>query len=92
MTRDELITKVSESSGVTKNTVSNVVKTLFMEMEQAFAQGEDVSIKNFGRFDVTTTKEHEGRNPQTGEPIIIPEKKRIRFTTGEPLRRVINNY
>ena len=92
MTRDELITKVSESSGVTKNTVSNVVKTLFMEMEQAIAQGEDVSIKNFGRFDVTTTKEHEGRNPQTGEPIIIPEKKRIRFTTGEPLRRVINNY
>ena len=62
-----------------------------MEMEQAFAQGEDVSIKNFGRFDVKITKEHEGRNPQTGEPIIIPEKKRIRFTTGEPLRRVINN-
>ncbi len=92
MTRDELITKVSESSGVTKNTVSNVVKTLFMEMEQAFTQGEDVSIKNFGRFDVTTTKEHEGRNPQTGEPIIIPEKKRIRFTAGEPLRRVINNH
>lgn len=92
MTRDELITKVSESSGVTKNTVSNVVKTLFMEMEQAFAQGKDVSIKNFGRFDVTTTKEHEGRNPQTGEPIIIPEKKRIRFTAGEPLRRVINNH
>lgn len=92
MTRDELITKVSESSGVTKNTVSNVVKTLFMEMEQAFTQGEDVSIKNFGRFDVTITKEHEGRNPQTGEPIIIPEKKRIRFTAGEPLRRVINNH
>jgi DNA-binding protein HU-beta len=50
------------------------------------ANGGSVVLVGFGKFDTLKTKERTGRNPQTGEPMTIPEGKRPRFAAGKDFK------
>ena len=49
-------------------------------------RGEGCTIRGFGRFQVTTRAARTGKNPKTGEPVEIPERKRVKFTPSKSFR------
>ncbi len=90
MNRQELVTKVGESTGVSKNVVNKVIDSFIESVTQALKSGDDVRLVGFGTFSVHHRDQMEGRNPRTGEKITIPASKRPKFKSGSPLIDAIN--
>lgn len=88
MTEKELIDRVSKATGAvaTKAHIKAIVGASFEEITKALARGDDFSYSGFGRFYPAQTRERKGRNPKTGEEIVIPAKKVARFRPGKVLR------
>ena len=69
---------------------AELVDTVFEVIRQTLESGEDVLISSFGKFAVRKKKERRGRNPQTGEPIMISPRKVVTFKCAGVLRDKIN--
>ena len=91
MNRQELLSKLSEKNGMTKKD-NDVFLTSFTEaVTEELAQGGDVSLVGFGKFSVVERAERIGRNPQSGEEIIIKASKAPKFKAGKVLKEATNN-
>lgn len=78
MTKNDLIEKISNLMP-SKKEAAIVVNKIFDEMLEAIVNGEKVVITGFGSFNLLVTQTKKGRNPKTGETIIIEPKKKIKF-------------
>ena len=91
MVRSELIERLSRRSGhLAGRDVELGVEVMLEQMAQVLASGERIEIRGFGAF---TTRIHPSRltrNPRTGEPVMVPSKRVIRFKPGAELRRRVN--
>ena len=56
-----------------------VVNRMFDAMRKALQDGDKVVVQGFGSFHVVMRKSKPARNPRTGEPVIIPPRRRIKF-------------
>lgn len=72
MKKAELITAVSEQSGVTKREAEKIIHATFQCLTDAMVQGERVSIPSFGTFETKERTARYGQIPSTGERIWIP--------------------
>ena len=78
MTKNDLIEKIAKLMP-SKKEATIVVNKLFEEMLNAIINGEKVVITGFGSFNLLVTQTKKGRNPKTGETILIEPKKKIKF-------------
>jgi len=78
LTKNDLIDKISILMP-SKKDAAVVVNKLFEEMLAAIVNGEKVVITGFGSFNLLVTQTKKGRNPKTGETILIEPKKKIKF-------------
>jgi integration host factor subunit alpha len=60
-------------------------------IKSTLESGEDVLISNFGKFCVKKKRERRGRNPSTGEALMLAPRKRVTFRSSRKLRDRINN-
>lgn len=67
-----------------------IVGSLFEKIKDTLARGEDVLITGFGKFQVKFKWARKGRNPQTGETIIIRSSRTVTFKASRKLREKIN--
>jgi integration host factor subunit alpha len=67
-----------------------LVEGLFHIIKQALSKGEDVHIAGFGRFQTRFRWARPGRNPSTGEKIILPSHRTVTFRTSARLRKKLN--
>ena len=86
MNKNDLISSVAESSGLTKADAGRAVDGVFDSIASALASGDDVRIVGFGSFSVANRAASTGRNPRTGEEIQIPASKQPKFKAGAPLK------
>ena len=91
MNKNDLISSVAESSGLTKADAGRAVDGVFDSIASALASGDDVRIVGFGRFSVANRAASTGRNPRTGEEIQIPASKQPKFKAGAPLKSAVNS-
>ena len=91
MNKNDLISSVSESSGLTKADAGRAVDGVFDSIASALASGDDVRIVGFGSFSVANRAASTGRNPRTGEEIQIPASKQPKFKAGAPLKSAVNS-
>jgi len=82
----ELIAAVAIKGEMSKKDSEKVVTAVFEVIEETLAQGEKVSLVNFGTFEVKDRAERQGRNPKTQEPITIPATKAPAFKAGKGLK------
>lgn len=71
---------------VSRGAVDRVVEEVFSTLGDAFVDGKCVNIKDFGKFEVKHRQERQGRNPATGESIVIPAKTVPKFTFSKSLK------
>ncbi len=91
MNKNDLISSVAESSGLTKADAGRAVDGVFDSIASALASGDDVRIVGFGSFSVANRAASTGRNPRTGEEIQIPASKQPKFKAGAPLKSAVNS-
>ncbi|MEJ5299661.1 MAG: integration host factor subunit alpha [Thermodesulforhabdaceae bacterium] len=89
---ERLYAKLQQYPKITKGDCARFVETIFELMKEGLAKGEDVLISGFGKFCVRTKNERRGRNPQTGESIMLSPRKVITFRCSGVLKKRMNHY
>jgi DNA-binding protein HU-beta len=89
MNKSELISKMAELAGVPKVQAEKLLDALIQAITEAVEKGSAVRLIGFGTFEVVRRAERAGRNPRTGEPLKIPEKKVVRFRAGKKLNKAV---
>ena len=85
MTKSELIEKISETLKLPAGKAEAIVNTIFDSMVKALERGEGIEIRGFGSFTVRKYKAYEGRNPRTGETVMVPAKMAVMFKQGREM-------
>ena len=89
-TKSDLIQAVIEENGFSKKKASDTVEKLIEIIKRTLESGDDVLISRFGKFCVKEKKERIGRNPATGESMILPSRKVVTFKSSNKLRKLLN--
>ena len=90
MNRTDLFRAMATKTGQTlKDTAASLIAFIDVVME-SLASGEKVGLVGFGTFEVSERAEREGRNPQTGETIILKASKTPRFKAGKAFKDMLN--
>ena len=79
LTKIQIVETVQSQTGFTKNRSYQIVENLLELIKDTLASDEDVLISNFGKFCVNNKKERRGRNPATGEDLILETRKVVSF-------------
>lgn len=89
MNKSELIELVAEKAGMSKKDSETAVKAVLESITEGLVKGEKVQLVGFGTFEVRNRKEREGRNPATGEKIMIKALKVPAFKPGKALKEIV---
>lgn len=90
MNKLELIKEVSERAGLTQVATKDVVEAVLYVITNELIKGEKVTIAGFGTFEVRERAERMGRNPQSGETMLIAASKNVKFKAGKALKDKVN--
>jgi integration host factor subunit alpha len=90
LTRKDLIESVSNCTGVSKAQSKRTIENLFEILKENLANGEDVLISGFGKFLVKDKGWRRGRNPMTGEDLMLEQRRVVRFRCAGVLKARIN--
>lgn len=90
VTYSDIVNALSKKTGFSKQKSEAFIKTLLNQVKDELKDSGKASITNFGSFKVKDVAEREGKNPQTGDPIIIPAHKRVSFSPYKSLRESVN--
>lgn len=91
LTKNEIISKVHDM-GFTRKQSAQVIESILEIIKGSLTVGEDVLISGFGKFCVRHKRSRRGRNPATGEDLILPERKVVTFKCSGKLREKINPF
>lgn len=83
MTKSQFVAKLAEQSGLSKKQADTVLTEMVNMIIGAVKKGDAVKIPNLGAWKKRKTSARMGRNPQTGEPIKIPAKRRLKFVVAK---------
>lgn len=86
MNRAELVTSVAEKAEITKKDASAAIDAVFDTITDTLANNDKVQLVGFGTFEVRERSERTGKNPRTGEEMIIPATKVPAFKAGKALK------
>ena len=90
LTKIQIVESINNEIGIPKNKSTEIVETLLEIIKRTLASGEDVMISNFGRFCVKEKSERKGRNPATGEDLMLEPRKVVTFKCSGKLRDRVN--
>ena len=86
MVKHDILTQVVNRTGLSKTKAEMAVETVFETMKRAMERGERIELRGFGVFNTRPRKTGIGRNPRTGEEVVIPPGKAVRFKPGKELQ------
>ena len=89
MTKSQLVQKLADASGLTKKQADGVLQSLVEVTVGSVKKGDPVKIPGLGTFRKVQTKARMGRNPQTGEAIKIPARKKVRFSVAKTFKESV---
>ena len=90
LTKENLIDSIYNQCGLSKGKSIELVQSLLEILKSTLANGEDVLITGFGKFYVKEKKERRGRNPQTGEDLMLGSRRVVGFKCSGKLRDRMN--
>ena len=86
MNKTELVAIVADKVNLTKKVTEDTIDALVEAICEALSEGDKVVISGLGTFEVRERVERTGRNPRTGEEIVIPGQKSAAFKAGKLLK------
>ncbi len=89
LTKNDIVERVHEL-GFTKNKSVDIIESLLEIIKKTLESGNDVLISGFGKFCVKTKNQRRGRNPATGDDLMLPGRKVVTFKCSGKMRNKIN--
>jgi len=90
VTKAHIVENLFAKNIFTKTESAQIVETLFEIMKSTLERGDDVLLSGFGKFSVKDKSQRRGRNPQTGDPILLAPRKVVTFKCSGVLRERVN--
>jgi integration host factor subunit alpha len=90
MTKADLVDMLHNKTGITKDEASACLETVLETIKKTLEDCETVKIAGFGIFSVRKKKSRNGRNPRTGEALMISARKVMTFKPSMVLKSAIN--
>ncbi|MFY9708423.1 MAG: integration host factor subunit alpha [Desulfobacterales bacterium] len=91
LTKAEIIEAVAEGNGFSKKQATDTVEMLLEIVKRTLASGEDVLVSGFGKFCVKEKTERRGRNPATGDAMMLRPRRVVTFKCSGKLREKIDS-
>jgi integration host factor subunit alpha len=88
--KSQIIEEISNRIEFTRKKSTDAVETLLEIIKSTLISGEDVLISGFGKFCVKEKNERRGRNPATGEAMMLAPRKVVTFKCSQKLRDQVN--
>jgi len=89
--RQQFLFPEFDYEGLPKKRASELFETTFDIIKRQLEQGESVLLSGFGKFHVRFKWARKGRNPQTGETIVLKSRRVVTFQCSPKLKEKINN-
>ena len=89
LTKNDIVTSIHDL-GFTKKKSVEIIESLLEIIKSSLEKNEDVLISGFGKFCVKQKKQRRGRNPATGDDLMLKERKVVTFKCSGKLRDKIN--
>jgi integration host factor subunit alpha len=86
MTKTDLVEVIYERAGFSRREAATAVDTVLEIIKDSLCRGEKVKISGFGSFVVNRKRARRGRNPQTGDPLIITSRCVLSFKPSDILK------
>jgi integration host factor subunit alpha len=91
MTKADIVQAVyTRLGGFSKKESADLVDLVFETMKETLGRGEKIKISGFGNFVLRDKRQRQGRNPQTGDPITITERRVLNFKASQLLKQALN--
>jgi len=91
MTKAEIVQALyTRVGGFSKKESADIVDLIFEMMKETLGRGEKIKISGFGNFVLRDKRQRPGRNPQTGDPIKISERRVLTFKASQILKQALN--
>ncbi|MFO7180007.1 MAG: integration host factor subunit alpha [Pseudomonadota bacterium] len=92
MTKADIVQAVyARLGGFSKKESADLVDLVFETMKETLGRGEKIKISGFGNFVLRDKRQRQGRNPQTGDPITITERRVLSFKASQLLKQALND-
>ena len=86
ITRADIVDHLYTTVGLNKTESKELVENFFHEIKESLLNDEDVKLSGFGNFEIIKKKARPGRNPKTGDAVIVSARKVVTFRAGQKLR------
>lgn len=90
LTKEKIAGIIQSQNGITKKRSIEIIETLLEIIKNALVNGQDVLISGFGKFSVREKGERRGRNPSTGDDLMLKSRRVARLKWSRRLREKIN--
>jgi integration host factor subunit alpha len=90
LTKAQIVSNVQDELQLSKTRSSEIIETVLEIIKRTLEDGDDVLISGFGKFCVKEKKERRGRNPATGDDLMLKPRKVVTFKCSGKLRDKVN--
>ena len=90
MNKTELVAAIAEQTQLSRKDAEAALKAFIDVVSEELKKGEKVQLVGFGTFEVAERGEREGRNPKTGETMMISASRTPKFKAGKALKDMVN--
>lgn len=90
ITKVTIIEKILEKNNLSAAEAKDAIESLIEIMKSTLASGEDIMISGFGKFQVNEKRSRKGRNPATGENMVLDKRRIVTFKLAGGLRNRVN--
>ncbi len=91
LTKMNIINSIYDAIGIPKKDCISIVESIFEIIKDELNQGHDVMISGFGKWTVKGKRERKGRNPKTGEALMIGARRVVTFKPSSVLRGIVRS-
>jgi len=90
MTKADIVEIIREKIGFGGKESTEIVEQVFEIMKETLESGEKIKISGFGNFVVRQKRPRQGRNPKSGDKIMISGRRVVTFKSSNKLRKALN--
>jgi len=90
LTKSQIIEAITQQNGFTRKQSTETIETILELIKLELATGDDVLISGFGKFCIKEKRERKGRNPTTGEDMMLAPRRVVTFRCSGKLRERIS--
>ncbi|MGP4950724.1 HU family DNA-binding protein [Psychrobacter sp. T6-1] len=90
MNKQDLVAVMADNADLTKAQAARALDAFEYAVGATLQDGGTIKLVGFGTFKTRARAAYVGKNPATGEPVNVPESRRVNFTAGKDLKELVN--